>query len=410
MTKKGAAFSFTLFFLLSIVPQRADCEVFEYKYNSGDRYRVLSVVNQEVFINRILSHRAEILNRIAVEVIEAEDGTGLHNAVFQTSERASYVSSGRRTQTETGFQWAREYDSVFQRDKLGFMTIDSKYYMPVVRNVPLFPDRDIAPGEKWNADGYEIHDFRDSFGIEQPYRIPFTANYTFLGERQWKGKPYPAFSVNYYIIAQPQAVRGRLWPKRITGSSEQVVYWDSEHGQAVAYDETYNLTFEMSDGRTLQFRGSAYAEVIESEFMDKDKIVSEIIEEIERMEIPDVSVRKVEEGISLSLDDIGFYADSAVMLPGESEKIDKIADILKRYPDRDIIVSGHTARAGTEESMMKLSNDRARIVADYLLSKNVRTADRIVIRGYGAERPIADNSTEEGKRKNRRVEITLLEN
>jgi len=404
--------AFALFVLLgfSFVPQKAACEVFEYKYNSGDRYRILSVVNQEVFINRVLSHRAEILNRIAVEVTDAKDGKGWHNAVFQTSERASYVPSGRRTRTETSFQWAREYDSVFQRDRLGFMTIDPKYYMPVVRNVPLFPGRNIAPGEKWNADGYEIHDFRDSFGIEQPYRIPFTANYTFLGERKWKEKTYPAFSVKYIIVAQPQAVRGRLWPKRIAGNSDQVVYWDSEHGQAVAYDETYSLIFEMSDGRTIQFTGSAYAEVIESEFMDKDKIVSEIIEEIDHMEIPDVTVRKVEEGVSLSLDDIGFYADSAVLLPGENEKLDKIAEILKRYPDRDIIVSGHTALAGTQEGRMKLSNDRAKTVADYLLSKNVRTADRMVIRGYGAERPIADNATEEGKRKNRRVEITLLEN
>jgi outer membrane protein OmpA-like peptidoglycan-associated protein len=59
---------------------------------------------------------------------------------------------------------------------------------------------------------------------------------------------------------------------------------------------------------------------------------------------------------------------------------------------------------------MSLSIDRARTVADYLLSKNVRSADRIVIRGYGAEAPIADNSTEEGMRRNRRVEITILEN
>jgi outer membrane protein OmpA-like peptidoglycan-associated protein len=59
---------------------------------------------------------------------------------------------------------------------------------------------------------------------------------------------------------------------------------------------------------------------------------------------------------------------------------------------------------------MQLSLDRATAVGEYLLSRNVRTADRMVIRGYGAERPIADNSTEEGMRRNRRVEIILLEN
>ena len=73
-------------------------------------------------------------------------------------------------------------------------------------------------------------------------------------------------------------------------------------------------------------------------------------------------------------------------------------------------MSGHTALAGTSEGRMELSIDRARAVADYFLSKNVRGADRIVIRGFGAEAPIADNGTEEGRRRNRRVEITILEN
>jgi len=98
------------------------------------------------------------------------------------------------------------------------------------------------------------------------------------------------------------------------------------------------------------------------------------------------------------------------MLPGEEAKLEKIAEILKRYPGRDIVVSGHAALAGSPEYLMRLSQGRARAIADYLLSRNVRTADRIIIRGYGAERPIADNSTEEGMRKNRRVEITILEN
>jgi outer membrane protein OmpA-like peptidoglycan-associated protein len=282
--------------------------------------------------------------------------------------------------------------------------------MPVVRNVPVFPERELKPGEKWNADGYEIHDFRDIFGIEQPYRIPFTAYYTFLGERQWKGKTYPAFSVNYRVVSQPQAVRGQVWPRRITGASDQIVYWDHEYGQAIAYEETFNMIFELSNGITIEFRGSAQAEIIESEYMDKDRIATEIIEEIERLEIPDINVKKVDEGISISLEDIRFFADSDVMLPGEQEKLDKIAEILKRYPDRDIMVGGHAARARTNVGWMKLSLDRAKAVADYLLSKQVRTADRIVIRGYGADRPIADNNTEEGMRKNRRVEITILEN
>jgi outer membrane protein OmpA-like peptidoglycan-associated protein len=181
-------------------------------------------------------------------------------------------------------------------------------------------------------------------------------------------------------------------------------------GQPVAYNENFRHIFELSDGRVFEFRGVAEAEIIESERMDKDKVAGDIAEEIRRLNIPEVSVRVVDEGITLSLDDIQFYPESARMLPGEKEKLDKIVDILRRYQERDIMVGGHTARVGTEESSRKLSVERAAVVADYLIEKKARAPDRVVVRGFGSDRPVADNSTEEGRRKNRRVEITILEN
>jgi outer membrane protein OmpA-like peptidoglycan-associated protein len=415
MKKAGLAFFYALVLLFNLSqvlnPEKAACEEFEYKYHLGERYRILSTVNEQVYIDRRLSHQAEILNRIAVEVSDVKDGKGRLEAVFQTSERSSVVQAGRGTSPlDTSFQWAEEYETVFERDKLGYVSIDPRYFMPVVRDVPVFPGRDLKPGETWSAEGHEMHDFRESFGIAQPYRIPFTAYYTFLGERQWKGKTYPAFSVSYRIDARPGAVRGRLWPRRITGSSEQIVYWGREEGQPVAYEENFSMTFELSDGGVVEFRGSATAELLESERMDKEKLASEITGEIDRLNIPDANVRVVDEGISISLEDIKFKPDSAEMLPGEQEKLDRIAGILARYPERDIMVAGHTALAGTVESRVQLSIDRAKVVTNYLLAKKVRPPDRIVVRGYGSDRPIADNSTEEGMRKNRRVEIILLEN
>jgi len=391
-------------------PQRAAGEVFEYRYTSGARYRILSVVDEAVFVDHVLSHRVEILNRISMEVTGVRDDRGQHRAVFQTSERVLYSAERGTQSAPAGYQWTVEYESEFERDRLGYLTIDPRYYMPVVRNVPVFPDRDLQPMERWRAEGYEIHDFREPFGITEPYRIPFVANYVFLGEREWKGRSYPAFSVSYRIASRPQAVQGLLYPVRIMGDFDQVVYWSRALGQEAAYEETFRLTFDMSNGMVIEYRGKAQAEIIESEDMDRNRVTSEIIEEIGRLDIADVNVKAVDEGVSISLEDIGFYADSAVMLPGESEKLDAIARILSRYPDRDIVVSGHTALAGTSEGRMKLSVDRARAVADYFLSKNVRSADRIVIRGFGAEAPVADNSTGEGRRRNRRVEITILEN
>jgi outer membrane protein OmpA-like peptidoglycan-associated protein len=396
--------------LNTLRPFNAQCDVFEYKHIKGARYRILSIVDEAVFLNGVLSHRAEILNRIAVEVTDVKDGKGVHKAVFQTSERLVY-DSAVKAQTGSGFYWSREYDSVFERDKLGYLTIDPKYYMPVVRNVPVFPNKDLKVLDTWRAEGYEIHDFRDAFGIEEPYRIPFTANYVYVGQREWKGKNYPAFSVSYKMASRPQAAQGRVYPVRIMGDFDQIVYWDHSLGQEVAYEESFRLTFEMSDKRKIEFRGTAQAEFIESEVMNKEKFAAEIEKEIDRLKIPDVVVNVVEDGISIRLENIQFYADSNKMLPGEQEKLDRIAAILKNYPDRDILISGHTALArGTREDHIELSQERAKAVADYFLANKVRTADRMVIRGYGADKPLADNKTEEGMRKNRRVEITILEN
>ncbi|MDR0554750.1 MAG: OmpA family protein [Treponema sp.] len=379
-------------------------ESFFFKHTPGDTYRILSTVHESVYVNRQLSHQATILNRIAVTVGQEDAGVSRHEAVFQTAEQATRVS-GRQS-----FQWAREYYSEFGRDRLGRLTIDRKYYMPVVRNVPVFPERDLRVGESWTAEGHEMHDFRDSFGIEEPYRIPFTARYTFLGEREWKKKPYPAIKVSYQISTEPRAVAGNLWPTKITGSSDQVVYWDKELGQPVAYEETFQIQFNLSNGMIVEYQGKADAELIESVKMDKEEIVKEISGDLERMGIEDTYVRAADDGITISIENIQFEADSSTLLPEEQAKLDKIGAILRRYSERDILVGGHTALAGTEAGRQQLSLERASAVAEYLIEEGVRAAERIVVRGYGAEAPLGDNNTEAGRRKNRRVEITILEN
>ena len=398
----GTAILLGLFFINSSV----FAEQFIYRHQKGDTYRILSMVNEEVYVNRVLHHRAEILNRIAVEVTGTKDGgIGTHKAVFLTAEKAVDVTGVRQS-----FQWSREYNSVFDRNSRGELTIDKQYYMPVVRNVPVFPDKNLAEGETWTAEGHEVHDFRDGFGIAEPYRIPFNANYTYLGKREWKGKSYPAFSVSYRIYSEPPRVSGNVWPVRIMGASDQTVFWDPEFGQPAAYYEYFRMIFELSNGLTYEYRGNAQAEIVESVRMDKDQMAKDIKGDIDRLGIADTSVRIVDEGIAISLEDIQFQPDSAILLRPEQDKLDKIAEILKRYPDRDILVGGHTALAGTYEGRQTLSRERASVVAEYLIGKQVRSPDRVVVRGYGADKPVADNRTEAGMKKNRRVEITILEN
>ena len=59
----------------------------------------------------------------------------------------------------------KNYLSRFCQDRFGIFSEDEDDFMPVVRNVPLFPERDLQPGDQWSAPGYEVHDFRESLCI-----------------------------------------------------------------------------------------------------------------------------------------------------------------------------------------------------------------------------------------------------
>lgn len=87
--------------------------------------------------------------------------------------------------------------------------------------------------------------------------------------------------------------------------------------------------------------------------------------------------------------------------------LDAVADVLKEYNKTTIAVSGFTDNVGRDDYNIKLSQDRASSVAQYLISRGV-AGERLSATGYGKAQPIADNSTESGRSQNRRVEIKIL--
>jgi len=401
-------------------PAGVSAEEFAYKHHVGDKFRILATSVEDVYLDGELASHAEILNRIATEVTAMSGDAATVEALFQVAEQGT---------GGTDYHLAQEERSVFTRDSMGRLTVARQYYQPTVRNVPYFPGRSLSPGEGWVKDGVEVHDLRP-FGVEAPYEIPFKANYRYVGLREWRGREYPAFTVSYTLLKRqqltveeaPGLLMGqtrrtrpgeRVAPVSVTrasGESRETVYWDPETGQPAASDGNFTLKFEFSDGREAEFRGVSHGEVIEAETMNREDVAAEIEDEIERLGLDGAEVKITPEGVTISIEDIQFAADSARLLPGEQQKLDKIAGILRRYQDRDILVSGHTALAGTAAERQRLSEERASAVAGYLIGEGVRQADRVMTRGFGAERPVADNRTEAGKRKNRRVEITILEN
>jgi outer membrane protein OmpA-like peptidoglycan-associated protein len=156
---------------------------------------------------------------------------------------------------------------------------------------------------------------------------------------------------------------------------------------------------------TVQAETSALAAVA----VDREQMAEVIRTELQQHEVTDTTVRVADEGVVISLNNIQFTPDSTELTETEKAKLREIAIILSRYPNRDILVGGHTAMAGNEEGRLRISTERAQVVADFLIFLQVRRAEDITVRGYGALRPLGDNITAAGQAINRRVEIILLD-
>jgi outer membrane protein OmpA-like peptidoglycan-associated protein len=110
---------------------------------------------------------------------------------------------------------------------------------------------------------------------------------------------------------------------------------------------------------------------------------------------------------TLVLKGVNFDSDKAHLTPESLTILDGVATGLKDWPDIRVEIGGHCDSSGGHAHNMKLSDERANAVYQYLLSKGI-AANRMTTKGYGETKPIADNKTAEGRALNRRVELTKL--
>ena len=132
------------------------------------------------------------------------------------------------------------------------------------------------------------------------------------------------------------------------------------------------------------------------------QITSQTIEQSNQQNINKLSV-----GSTLVLHDIYFQFDRSVILQQSYKELTKLLELMQDNPKLRIEIGGHTDDKGSVEYNRRLSESRAKAVADYLISKGV-DSKRLTYRGYGKSKPIEDNSTDEGRARNRRVEIKVL--
>ena len=127
-------------------------------------------------------------------------------------------------------------------------------------------------------------------------------------------------------------------------------------------------------------------------------------------DMQNAKIERVGEGIKITFDSgILFDVNSANLRPASVSEIDKMAAVLQKYPDTNILIEGHTDASGSDAINQPLSVRRAQAVANETIAKGV-AASRVTTQGYGSSQPVADNSTEVGKQANRRVEVAIYAN
>lgn len=125
--------------------------------------------------------------------------------------------------------------------------------------------------------------------------------------------------------------------------------------------------------------------------------------------IKDIELQKIIVGSRIVLNNIFFDYDRATLRRESITELDRLVTLLKNSPRLRIQISGHTDNRGSAEYNQNLSENRAKAVVDYLIEKGIGSA-RLEYKGFGFQRPIASNDTEDGRQLNRRTEFEILEN
>ncbi len=287
---------------------------------------------------------------------------------------------------------------------------DGTWTAPVNLGYPLnTPDDDIYFVLSGNAKvGYISAVREDTKGFTDIYQVHFfTANPYMAGDEQLlAGLANPKRETSFEPPAKIVLVKGRVVDKSGKPVEAEVVIVDNETGKVLYKVKTNSATGEYIVSLP---KGKNYAVVIRKEgylFSSEnfDLVNEDTYKEVEKT----VVLEDISSQSTTQLRNIFFDYDRANLKPESYPELNRLVDFLKKHPQVKIEIAGHTDSIGTLEYNMQLSQRRAQAVVDYLVRHGIARS-RLIAKGYGPTRPVAPNNTPEGRAKNRRVEIKILE-
>jgi outer membrane protein OmpA-like peptidoglycan-associated protein len=200
-------------------------------------------------------------------------------------------------------------------------------------------------------------------------------------------------------------VKGRVYDvKTGQGLPSAVELKDIATGQRsskVQTDEEGNYLVTLPVGRDYAFNVNRKGYLIYSESFPLSSKPSDSTYQI------DIPMQPIEVNANVVLKNIFFETAKFDLKKSSEAELDNLVELLKENNTMIVQINGHTDNVGKASDNLTLSNNRAKSVVSYLVSKGIEPA-RLKSQGFGATRPIADNNTEEGRAKNRRTELQVI--
>ena len=386
-------------FIFNISYTQTISHKFFWNLKVGERIESVKTADVEYYENGLLKKTYKERNIVDLTVIAIAPKGGYRvSGVFKIF---------RLYDGNSVFHLEEEYSSDFIIHTNGKFEVPYNYFMPNVRHIPTFPDKEISLTHSWNSEAMEIVKVNNAPNLA----MALSADYLFANIEINENND-PLAVIQYHIMTDKDLLQAGLsrngYPERIYGFNYGTFLWDMNKNIPVSQTERYQILFGY--GKNLSYLSLQYKMNIISTY----KIYSTITEEeneLNRKKLEDnlnddVVVDTVPEGLVIRLGEILFDTDSYTLKEDAKDTVDNIINAIKQtYPDREIIVEGHTDNTGEANYNQALSEKRAKTVADYILPKLEH--DKLSYRGFGDKEPIASNDNPDGRQKNRRVDIII---
>lgn len=313
--------------------------------------------------------------------------------------------------------------SSFTISEDGNLTMIEDNGFPSFRSFPTFPKDKIKIGDKWNATAERAVDPLNKGIIT---RLPIYIQYQYTGDGKYhdedifilKAQWATRYGISYFDSQGDKELKSAM------GSHKADIYVSKKTGCALLVRDIVDETFVYQDGNKINFQGfitlfTEYPPAVDREIIiptlnriaknNDDKNDDDTQKDFFKdKDVPDISYENTNRGIRLTIQNLQFKPNSSELLPGEENRLNQIAKVLKQAKNSMFLVEGHTASTGNISGEKQLSVERAYTIAEELIKRGI-SAEKFIYKGSGSSKPIASNETPEGMAKNRRVEITILE-